>query len=1150
MCIGATCLVLIQESGQDMWTLGDVFLKKYQSLYDIQAKQVSFACPVQALHCGNESAADAVARPILDNVSLSLLDPHTILILFLSGFSILGCLFIIGTYWLYPTLQTKRVLSLLFWLSWCNLVFNALVWIGSVWQYSATSLGCSVQLVVQQFAGVGILLLSAVISIELLRAVSGWQTQTSDLSSWYHSIVWTACTACACHTPIWGRIAFFYVPVLLILVLSLHALQVAIYRLHSTNLIQTESGRRSSQLLVSYVIVFGITSVVPAFRVGMLTFKEKLAHNLVPEWEEHYVNYSELKHHVKQIQRRASFLAMSSGDYTESNEPERARLIKTSKPTHFEEEFLDECEKVERWYCTQLEEFHKQFALLQDQYAQARTSQAPLVPPTTDLDDAPVESDAFTLERDSIKQSLVELYKLLRLLQNFALLNYTALRKVLKKHKKKCGARFEKAHRSLNDSLHDYAFSHALPVKESILHLEHYFTATFHDNDRVLALAELDDWKDSTLNWQNVYTGLKMGICMVLATWLLWDDVALVAFYICELDPHATQDFAHVFDDASHLSMLYLINFIVYVQVENHDFAWSVCFFTTGEFLEPSTSTSACSSNFYYARVAVPLISALPLWWRCVQSLRRVYEMKGWFPGLLNAIKYALAQLVVLFGLFHSFYSPVEPSNVVQVLWVVLFVVSSVYSWLWDVVMDWGLGRPQNHFLGDGHMYSRRWVYYAAMAVDFVLCFSWTLALIPPTDEYSVVVGVLLYLQPVTMFMEPIRRSMWSCFAMENEHLRNTLGFRKERFIPLHFERKPQKKATDKRDDSQMLTFKDKLAHNIVPEWEEHYVNYSDLKHLVKQIQSRMSFEELDDPLAYCDSSTSERVRLLKTSSTQVHFDQEFLNECEKVDEWYSLQLSACQTEFVRLKDEYADARAAAGPSIEISSSNAMTPTCKDSHSSLPSIVPTEHFNSTCHSIKQSFVALYKSLRMLQNYALLNYTALNKILKKHKRICGHDRFEPERRVLNFSLHEFAFSHALPVKSSIVELEAFVTSAFFAGDRVLALAELDDGKDTNAVNWQHVVMGVKMGVCMVLALWLLWDDVVVVVLCDTGDKTIVKYILELDPHVTPAFSQVFDDASHLSTVYFVSFLLYMQLEHKVHSYNYTRGVILRSNSTEL
>ncbi|RHY97427.1 hypothetical protein DYB37_011006 [Aphanomyces astaci] len=62
--------------------------------------------------------------------------------------------------------------------------------------------------------------------------------------------------------------------------------------------------------------------------------------------------------------------------------------------------------------------------------------------------------------------------------------------------------------------------------------------------------------------------------------------------------------------------------------------------------------------------------------------------------------------------------------------------------------------------------------------------------------------------------MEP--RSMWSCFAMENEHMRNTLGFRKERFIPLHFERKPQKKATDKRDDTQYATYQKVLMfkHN------------------------------------------------------------------------------------------------------------------------------------------------------------------------------------------------------------------------------------------------------------------------------------------------------------------------------------------------
>ncbi|CAK4239770.1 unnamed protein product [Aphanomyces euteiches] len=123
--------------------------------------------------------------------------------------------------------------------------------------------------------------------------------------------------------------------------------------------------------------------------------------------------------------------------------------------------------------------------------------------------------------------------------------------------------------------------------------------------------------------------------------------------------------------------------------------------------------------------------------------------------------------------------------------------------------MDWGLGRPQYNFLGDGHMYSRRWIYYCkefhpmtchfftcvvAIVADLILIFSWSLALIPPMDNDAFTfMGLLLYVQPFTMFLEPIRRSMWSCFAMENEHLRNTLGFRKESFIPLHFERKREK---------------------------------------------------------------------------------------------------------------------------------------------------------------------------------------------------------------------------------------------------------------------------------------------------------------------------------------------------------------------
>ncbi|RLN92844.1 hypothetical protein BBJ28_00014238, partial [Nothophytophthora sp. Chile5] len=45
-----------------------------------------------------------------------------------------------------------------------------------------------------------------------------------------------------------------------------------------------------------------------------------------------------------------------------------------------------------------------------------------------------------------------------------------------------------------------------------------------------------------------------------------------------------------------------------------------------------------------------------------------------------------------------------------------------------------------------------------------------------------------LYLQPFTMVLELFRRTFWSFFRLENEHLRNTQGFRRVDFIPLHYD--------------------------------------------------------------------------------------------------------------------------------------------------------------------------------------------------------------------------------------------------------------------------------------------------------------------------------------------------------------------------
>ncbi|OQR96037.1 hypothetical protein ACHHYP_17194 [Achlya hypogyna] len=256
-------------------------------------------------------------------------------------------------------------------------------------------------------------------------------------------------------------------------------------------------------------------------------------------------------------------------------------------------------------------------------------------------------------------------------------------------------------------------------------------------------------------------------------------------------------------------------NYMLSMQRMNQDIAWSVCFFVTGEFLETDDLQmlhptgvdmkgylhnhtmqgivpSKCYKNFYYGKVAVPLLCALPLWFRFLQSLRRIYDMKAWWPGVGNVIKFGLAQIVVLFGLFHPFHNPVRPIESIsplQQVWIACFIMASFLLWFWDVTMDWGLFRPQFKFLAERHMYPRRTVYYLAMIADFFLCYAWVLTLIPPSAEQALNHSFFVYIHPFSMVLEPVRRTIWSFFTVENEHLRNTMGFRKEQFVPLYFER-------------------------------------------------------------------------------------------------------------------------------------------------------------------------------------------------------------------------------------------------------------------------------------------------------------------------------------------------------------------------
>lgn len=673
----------------------------------------------------------------------------------------------------------------------------------------------------------------------------------------------------------------------------------------------------------------------------MVHFNTRLRDNTYAAWRSDYLDYKCLKKALKrqslldeQLSRAVSTAttnhphgddddgtaaSTSSASAVSDSESSRARALPsllllrgtpraTSElqsllvaPVEFEELLEEQYDKVERAYVAHAARLRDQFALLRAQH----------------------RPDASLLVRDSFKNTLVDLHRTLHHLLNFALLNYTGFVKILKKHDKMFPSQPQLS-RQQRARLDVFAFATPSQCRALLAEVEEVFADAFCDGDRAVAVASLMTRRDETIDWAPVYIGIKIGACLILLVWVVWDSLVVPTFksererhlidlaltraypvyrgvgcylllhwlvgvsmyvwhharvnyrYILELSPRTTPHYTELFSDATNMTIVYLVNVLLYYKVVNgyfpeqllhrgyyplalllytiyfyvvrpwrrqrglvrtlleivgspffhvtffhvivgdyltstvkvnQDIAWSMCFFITKEFLKkdaipkqasvfvfamepwpPLEVEASCATNPYFVTVVVPLICALPLWWRFLQSLRRVYDTKTWWPNLPNAGKYALAQVVALFGLFHPFYRSGGTREVgleaFQVVWIALFTLSSLYTWVWDVSMDWGLGRPQYKFLGDRQMFSRVWVYYAAIVADLFLRLAWTVTLIPPHSSQ----WLPLYLQPITMVLELFRRTFWGMFRLENEHLRNTQGFRRVDFIPLHYD--------------------------------------------------------------------------------------------------------------------------------------------------------------------------------------------------------------------------------------------------------------------------------------------------------------------------------------------------------------------------
>jgi len=581
-------------------------------------------------------------------------------------------------------------------------------------------------------------------------------------------------------------------------------------------------------------------------------------------------------------------------------------MLRVENPDQaFVDKVKEEAEKVNMFYKSKMEEFNKRFAALIVKMQSLRRVHMS-VDPDIEEEDAVLPRDVWSA--DSVKAAFREMYREMNFLQSYAILNYTAFVKILKKHDKVTGLRINKSMMKILHQRYKSQFIDFCELTKLMERVEQVFSDTFFHGNSVVAKSELLLRQEAIDDWEMLHIGLRVGMVFILFLWVIW-DVAIDAWmkpdepqlpeaitrifrgfgmfilgmwmwagcvfiwraervhyiYLFEFDQRRTFSPEELFSKAStatlvHLSLLLLymkisrgeiygmppeaakwiplalliyMTQLLFIPIDKNasllnallrvvfspwqkvtfffsfvgdvltsltkplvDLAFTLCFFFSGDWhrlydsdlsAEDRLKEDACTHSFVFDGIFTPIIIASPLIFRILQNLRRFYDTKKRVPHIANATKYSLSCVLILLGALHPTLATVTTKTPwYKMIWVMAFVSSTLFTFYWDVKWDWGLLRPGSRGLRELLMFPSRNFYYAVIAADLFLRFSWCFTLIPQT---SVIFehGTHSYTVVVLSSFEICRRAMWSLVRVEYEHNYNDLDYRRVRFVPLDF---------------------------------------------------------------------------------------------------------------------------------------------------------------------------------------------------------------------------------------------------------------------------------------------------------------------------------------------------------------------------
>lgn len=170
------------------------------------------------------------------------------------------------------------------------------------------------------------------------------------------------------------------------------------------------------------------------------------------------------------------------------------------------------------------------------------------------------------------------------------------------------------------------------------------------------------------------------------------------------------------------------------------------------------------------ASMHIPMWLAWPYAVRLLQCLRQFYDTRD-AMALVNALKYSTAFPVIVLSAMKYHVSPAQWFGFYHPLWLAVSLLNSLFSFAWDVRVDWDLLRCPARYPGlrDELLYTphaRRGLllYYWAVVSNFMLRIAWTYKLsshLRHNQMMSTAVAVL----------EMLRRTQWMFLRVEKQYL-------------------------------------------------------------------------------------------------------------------------------------------------------------------------------------------------------------------------------------------------------------------------------------------------------------------------------------------------------------------------------------------